>query len=70
LFQANPFPKQPPKMIRAVLWEYWFTTPEEKRATGMWWRREQLGLYAPTLERESDGRIEVLEWPQLTEPHE
>ena len=70
LFQANPFPKQPPKMIRAILWQYWFTTPEEKRATGMWWRREQLGLYAPTLERESDGRIEVLEWPQLTEPHE
>ena len=70
LFAANPFPKQPPKMIRAVLWQYWFTTPEEKRATGMWWRREQVGLYAPTLERENDGRIVVLEWPQMVEPRE
>src|SRR5215472_1454808 len=70
LFRGNPFPKQPPKMIRAVLWQYWFTTPEEKRATGMWWRREQVGLYAPTLERENDGRIVVLEWPQMVEPRE
>ena len=70
LFAGSPFPKGPPKMIRAVLWQYWFTTPEEKRATGMWWRREQLGLYAPTLEREDGGRIVVLQWPQMVEPRE
>ena len=69
LFAGNLFPKAPPKQVRAVLWQYWFTTPEQKRATGMWWRREQLGLYAPTLEREDDGRITVLQWPQM-EPHE
>jgi len=70
LFAGSPFPKKPPRQVRAVLWHYWFTTPEEKRATGMWWRREQLGLYAPTLERQNDGRIVVLEWPQMTEPRE
>src|SRR6266568_8158265 len=70
LFLGNPFPKAPPKQVRAVLWQYWFSTPEEKRATGVWWRREQLGLYAPTLEREEDGRIVVLEWPQMVEPRE
>lgn len=70
LFAGNPFPKEPPKMIRAVLWQYWFTTPEEKHATGMWWRREELGLYAPALEREADGRIVVLQWPQMVEPRE
>src|SRR6266581_476788 len=70
LFAGNPFPKTPPKQVRAVLWQYWFTTPEEKRATGRWWRREQLGLYAPTLEREADGRIVVLQWPQMVEPRE
>ena len=70
LFAGNPFPSGPPKMIRAVLWQYWFTTPGEKRATGMWWRREQLGLYAPTLEREADGRIVVLQWPSIAEPRE
>ncbi|HEY6946862.1 MAG TPA: lipase maturation factor family protein [Candidatus Acidoferrum sp.] len=70
LFAGNPFPKAPPKQVRAVLWQYWFTTPEEKHATGMWWRREQLGLYAPTLEREDDGRIVVLQWPSMVEPRE
>jgi hypothetical protein len=70
LFGGNPFPKAPPRQVRAVLWQYWFTTPEAKRATGMWWRREQLGLYAPTLERQADGRIVVLQWPQMVEPRE
>ena len=62
--------KAPPRQVRAVLWQYWFTTPEEKRANGIWWRREQLGLYAPTLEREADGRIVVQEWPTMVEPRE
>ena len=70
LFAGNPFPSGPPRQVRAVLWQYRFTTPEEKGATGMWWRREQLGLYAPTLERENDGRIVVLQWPQMVEPRE
>ena len=26
--------QQPPKMVRAVLWQYWFSTPEEKRTRG------------------------------------
>jgi len=63
LFAGNPFPQEPPRQIRAVLWQYWFTSMAEKRATGMWWRRQFLGLYAPTLEREPDGSIVVTEWP-------
>jgi hypothetical protein len=70
LFAGNPFPHGPPRQVRAVIWQYWFTTPEEKRAQGLWWRRQLLGLYAPTLEREADGRIVVLEWPSATEPRE
>ncbi len=70
LFAGNPFPKAPPRQVRAVLWHYWFTTPEEKHAQSLWWKREQLGLYAPTLEREEDGRIVVLQWPAMTEPRE
>jgi lipase maturation factor 1 len=65
LFAKNPFPGQPPGQIRVVLWQYWFTTMKEKRASGMWWRRQMLGLYAPTLERASDGRIGVVEWPNV-----
>ncbi len=70
LFAGNPFPHAPPRQVRAVLWQYWFTTPAEKRSQGLWWRREQLGLYAPTLERQDDGRIVVLQWPPASEPRE
>ena len=65
LFSGNPFAKEPPREVRAVLWQYWFASMAEKRATGMWWRREYLGLYAPTLEREADGSIQVLELPNV-----
>src|SRR6266852_872398 len=70
LFAGNPFPHAPPRQVRVVVWQYWFTTPAEKRSQGLWWRRQQLGLYAPTLERESDGRVVVLEWPPAMEPRE
>jgi lipase maturation factor 1 len=63
LFAGTPFQKAPPRQVRAVIWQYWFTTKEERRASGLWWRRQQLGLYAPVLERQSDGRVVVLEWP-------
>ena len=70
LFSGNPFPHAAPRQVRCVVWQYWFTTPAEKRSQGMWWRRQLLGLYAPTLERQSDGRIVVLQWPATMEPHE
>src|SRR6266571_9108862 len=66
LFAANPFPRQPPNQVRAVLWQYWFTTMAEKQQTGMWWRRQLVGLYAPTLQRKADGRISVTEWPTVS----
>jgi len=66
LFAGNPFPQAPPQQVRAVLWQYWFTTMAEKRLTGAWWRRELLGLCAPTLERTPDGKIVVIEMPNVT----
>ncbi len=66
LFASNPFPTAPPRFVRATLWQYWFSTPSEKRATGIWWRRELLGTYAPTLTRTSDGRFAIAEHPTLT----
>jgi lipase maturation factor 1 len=70
LFAGNPFPHEPPRQVRAVLWQYWFTTMAEKRAQGFWWRRQFLGLYAPTLERGPDGRVGVIEWPTLLGPRQ
>ena len=63
LFAKNPFPDGPPREVRAVLWQYWFTSMSEKRTQGLWWRREFKGLYAPAIEREPDGTIHGLEWP-------
>ncbi len=63
LFASNPFPQNPPKQVRAVLWQYWFTDLATKRTTGMWWRREYLGLYAPALERTPDGKFMVTGFP-------
>jgi hypothetical protein len=68
LFGANPFPDKPPRQVRAVLWQYWFTTMEEKRATGVWWRREFKGLYAPTLELEPNGKLGIVDFPSGAEP--
>ena len=63
LFGPNPFPNGPPQEIRCVMWQYWFTSLAEKRQTGDWWRRKYLGLYAPTLVREGNGRFAVVQMP-------
>ena len=70
LFAGNPFPNGPPKQVRAILWQYWFTSMAEKRKTGMWWRRELIGLYAPVLARDADGKIVAIEWPQPLTPRQ
>ena len=71
LFASNPFPNSPPKEIRAVIWQYWFTDMATKRATGNWWRREMVGLYAPALVRVPGGRFGVVQFPEpLPEHHD
>ena len=51
LMEENPFPDAPPKWVRARLWAYRFTTPEEKRETGYWWKREERGMFFPMASR-------------------
>jgi len=67
LFARNPFADLPPREVRAVIYQYWFTDMKAKRETGDWWRRELLGDYAPRLEREPDGKTAIIDSP-LTEP--
>jgi Lipase maturation factor len=68
LFARNPFPNGPPFRVRAVIYQYWFTDLKTKRETGMWWRRELLGNYAPPLEREPNGKVFMLEVPTVPSP--
>jgi lipase maturation factor 1 len=63
LFAGSPFSGQAPREVRAVLWQYWFTSMEGKKKNGLWWRREFVGLYAPALQREADGTIHAIEMP-------
>lgn len=48
LFARNPFPQTPPRYIRAIWYRYRFTSAEERKETGAWWKREELGEYLHT----------------------
>ncbi|MGH9430052.1 MAG: lipase maturation factor family protein [Terriglobia bacterium] len=63
LFAGNPFPGTPPRMVRAVIWQYWFTGLAAKRREGIWWRRKFLGLYAPEVELLPGGKVGILAMP-------
>jgi lipase maturation factor 1 len=49
LLARNPFPDKPPRYIRAMFYRYRFTTDEERRQTGAWWKRQELREYLPTI---------------------
>jgi hypothetical protein len=68
LFRGDRFGGTAPRYVRAVLWQYWFSTPQQKRDEGAWWTRQFLGTYAPTLTREPDGRFGVVSGPTLEGP--
>jgi hypothetical protein len=70
LFANNPFVSAPPREVRTVIYQYWFTDMRTKRETGNWWKREELRQYAPALEREANGKIVVLDLAEreLDEP--
>ena len=68
LFAGDPFRGHPPRYVRAVLWQYWFSTSAEKHAIGVWWRRQLLGTYAPTVTREPDGSYRAVAEPTLNGP--
>jgi hypothetical protein len=70
LFAANPFPQTPPKYVRAIIWQYWFTSMPEKRTTGLWWKRQLLGLYAPVITLKPDGSFDAVQFPESLPPHE
>jgi len=45
LFREDPFAGRAPHYVRAVLYQYWMTDRATLRATGRYWRREELGSY-------------------------
>jgi len=61
LLGRNPFafPHKPPLYVRALLYDYRYSSREEKETTGAWWVRQLEGVYYPAtaLRLESDGMI-------------
>ena len=57
LFRSDPFNGTPPTQVRTVLWQYWFTDWKTKRETGVWWRRQELGLYSGVLSKDANGQM-------------
>jgi predicted DCC family thiol-disulfide oxidoreductase YuxK len=69
LVHHNPFPNASPRYLRAMLYQYRFTTPAQRRSTGAWWRRELKGEYVPTVSlsklsemKESGFRLQLSEF--------
>jgi hypothetical protein len=54
LLKSSPFPPDnPPTYIRAQVYNYTFSTPDQKRDTGDWWQREYQYDYMPVVNFES-----------------
>ena len=49
LLRTNPFPEAPPRFVRALFYQYRYTTWPEKRETGAWWERRLIGTYMPPI---------------------
>jgi hypothetical protein len=61
LMSGNPFPDRAPVWIRAELYDYKFTTPAQRRATGDWWTRTLEGDYMRPISLGTPGLIAGLE---------
>lgn len=51
LFKENPFPEGPPLKVRAGVANYYFSSPQVKRASGEWWVSGPLEPYSPVFEK-------------------
>jgi len=49
LIRESPFGENRPKAIRALVYQYNFTTAEERRQTGNIWKREFIDTYYPVI---------------------
>ena len=60
LFAANPFPDNPPRYVRAVLYRYSFASPGDAR--NQYWTRERVGdTWLPAMSVTDPGLIRFLE---------
>ena len=59
LLANDPFAGSPPRYVRALVYRYRFSDAATRAATGQWWTRELIGMYAPAVQLRDqldDGR--------------
>lgn len=49
LIRHNPFSKHPPKYIRALMYDYRFSSVNQKKELEWWWQREYIGPFSPVM---------------------
>lgn len=57
-FAGNPFPGDPPRYIRAVLYRYRFAPPGNPE--GLWWNRDRVGMWLPAMSVKDSRLIDYL----------
>jgi hypothetical protein len=50
LLANNPFPDHPPRYVRFVFCQYEFTSFDERRDSGAWWKSREVGRTGPISE--------------------
>lgn len=51
----HPLPAaSPPRYLRALRYQYRFSTAVERHQTGLWWQRQYRGIYQPTIALQMD----------------
>lgn len=61
LLKKNPFPGGAPRYVRTLLYLYRFSSPAERKKTGLWWVREEVGAYFPTVSLQSPALRALLQ---------
>jgi hypothetical protein len=56
LLRHDPFAGRRPKFVRARLFRYEYTSRRERRETGAWWKRKELGEYLPPVSADELAR--------------
>jgi hypothetical protein len=61
LLAGNPFSEAPPRLIRARLYEYRFTTALERKQSGNWWARTLVDEFMRPISLQTPGLVASLE---------
>ena len=70
LFKGNPFPQAPPRFVRAVLWQYWFTRCDEKRTHRKLVAAAVSRAVRSGAHQTPEGRTAVVQWPDELPLHD